>query len=231
MTAVDLLYDAGPSAIAAIAGLGIAAYTWSRHRTASVAVLLWVGAAIAVGRLPFFAGLPDWQDADRFGFVAFGTLAFTPAVLLLLAARCMPALRDLLERTPTSALVVTQAYRFAGVFLIVAYLRGQLPAEVGLVTGVLDTTVATTALLLARYLRGDDRRAPRLVTAWAVLGLVDFGWAMLVVVGSFLGLVSLTPAPVMMGNPPLLVISLFALPFGIFVSVYLMARMRRGRAA
>jgi hypothetical protein len=30
----------------------------------------------------------------------------------------------------------------------------------------------------------------------------------------------------MMGNPPLLVISLFALPFGIFIGVYLILRMR-----
>jgi hypothetical protein len=29
-----------------------------------------------------------------------------------------------------------------------------------------------------------------------------------------------------MGNPPLLVISLFALPFGIFIGVYLIFRMR-----
>jgi hypothetical protein len=37
---------------------------------------------------------------------------------------------------------------------------------------------------------------------------------------------SLSPAPVMMGNPPLLVISLFALPFGIFIGVCLILRMR-----
>lgn len=48
---------------------------------------------------------------------------------------------------------------------------------------------------------------------------------MLLVTASFLGLVALDPAPAMMGNPTLLVISLFALPFGIFVSVVLIARM------
>jgi hypothetical protein len=30
----------------------------------------------------------------------------------------------------------------------------------------------------------------------------------------------------MLGNPPLLVIALFALPFGIFIGVYLIIRMR-----
>ena len=46
------------------------------------------------------------------------------------------------------------------------------------------------------------------------------------VFASFLGVLNLDPDPVMMGNPPLLVISLFALPFGIFISVYVILRVR-----
>lgn len=226
MTWGDALYHVGPSAIAAVAGLAIAEYTWRRLRVASLVTLAWAGTAIVVGQVPFFAGSPGWQDSDRLGFVVFGVLAFGPAAALLLAAWRAPRVRELLERTPTSALVATQAYRLAGASLVLAYQRGQLPVQVGLVTGVLDLIVATTAILLAVHLRGDERRAPRLVTAWAALGLVDFAWAMLLVTASFLGLVALDPAPAAMGNPPLLVISLFALPFGIFVSVYLIARMR-----
>ncbi|MEY3495721.1 MAG: hypothetical protein RI921_1081, partial [Chloroflexota bacterium] len=52
-------------------------------------------------------------------------------------------MRGALELIPTSALVMTQVYRFGSLFLIVAYLGGQLPVEVGLVSGVLDTIVAT----------------------------------------------------------------------------------------
>jgi len=50
-------------------------------------------------------------------------------------------------------------------------------------------------------------------------------WAVSLITMSFLGFIQLTPAPVMMGNAPLLVLSLFAVPFGIFVSVYVVARM------
>ena len=50
-------------------------------------------------------------------------------------------------------------------------------------------------------------------------------WAVSLITMSFLGFIQLTPAPVMMGNAPLLVLSLFAVPFGIFVSVYVFSRM------
>ena len=63
--------------------------------------------------------------------------------------------------------------------------------------------------------------------AWASLAILDFAWATALITLSHWGLIDLNPAPVMMGNPPLVVISFFALPFGIFVSVYLIARMRR----
>jgi hypothetical protein len=85
--------------------------------------------------------------------------------------------------------------------------------------------VATTAIVLSVYLRGNETRAPRLIIAWAMLAIADFVWAVSLITVSFLGFVQLTPAPVMMGNAPLLVISLFAVPFGIFVSVYVVARM------
>jgi hypothetical protein len=87
--------------------------------------------------------------------------------------------------------------------------------------------VATTAIMLAGYLRGDDARAPRLVIAWAALAILDFGWAAVLITASFAGIITISPAPVMMGNPPLLIISLFALPLGIFISVHVIARMWR----
>lgn len=224
---MDTLYALGPTVLGLGAALAMAWYLWNRLRGASTVLLLWIVGAIALGQVPLFAGLPDWQDTDWSGFMIFGTLAFTPAALLLIAALKAKAVKEALEKIPTSALVATQAYRVGGVFLILAYLRGELPAEIGLVSGVMDVVVATTAVLLALALRRDESRYPRLVRAWAVLGLVDFGWASVMMFASFLGILDLTPDPVMMGNPPLSIISLFALPFGIFVSVYLILRLRK----
>ncbi len=223
---MDFVTAFGPTVLGLAAGLIIASYLWSRLRSASIAILVWVGIAVGVGQVTFFPGFPEWQPSDWLGFMVFGTLAFAPAGILLLIALRVKRAKDVLDAIPTSALVATQAYRIGGVFLLLAFMRGELPAEIGLVSGVLDLTVAVTAVALALFLRGREDQAPRLVIAWAILGLVDFGWAATALSLSFLGLWSLMPAPVMMGNPPLLVISLFALPFGIFIGVYLIIRMR-----
>ncbi|CAB4577666.1 MAG: hypothetical protein F2621_04295 [Actinobacteria bacterium] len=224
---MDTLYTFGPSVLGLVAALTIALYCWNRLRIATVILVGWITISLAVGQIPFFQGFPDWQESDWQGFNIFGTLAFAPAALLVIAALRVKRVKEALDKIPTSAFVVTQAYRFGGAFLIVAYLRGELPAEIGLVSGILDVIVATTAILLTFYLRGNESRSPRLVMAWAILALADFAWASMMLTLSFLGVLELSPAPVMMGNPPLLIISLFALPFGIFVSVYLIMRMRK----
>ena len=224
---LDTIYALGPTLFGFAAALAIAFYLWGRLRIASIIVLAWFVVAAAIGQVSLFTGFPEWQDGDWRGFLVFGTLAFLPAGLLLLAALRVTQVKTALADVPTSALVLTQAYRFGGVFLIMAFVRGELPAAVGLVTGVLDVIVASSAIAIGLYLRGDESRAPRLVMAWAVLALVDFGWATSMVFASFLGVLNLDPAPVMMGNPPLLIISLFALPFGIFISVYVILRVRR----
>lgn len=223
---METIYTIGPSVIAAVTILLIATYTWNTMRSASIVIVVWGVLAIAIGQYSFFAGVSQWQASDWIGFLFFGALTFTPAGLLLVATGRLPSLTHHLAQTPTSVLVMTQVYRFGGVFLIMAYARGQLPLSVGLVTGVVDVVVATTALVLSVYLRGHEMRAPRLVIAWATLAIADFVWAVSLITLSFLGFIQLTPAPVMMGNAPLLVISLFAVPFGIFVSVYVITRMR-----
>ena len=152
---MDLLYTFGPSVLGLAAALTIALYCWNRLRMASVIVIGWITIALAIGQIPFFQGFPDWQESDWQGFNAFG-----PAALLVIAALRVKRFKEALDKIPTSAFVATQAYRFGGAFLLVAYLRGELPAEIGVVSGILDVIVATTAILLALYLRGNESRWP-----------------------------------------------------------------------
>ena len=109
---------------------------------------------------------------------------------------------------------------------MVAYFSGDLPAEVGLVSGVMDVTIAFTAVLLANHVRKDESKSRTLVIAWSTLSLIDFAWATIVKSAAFFGLLQISPAPLALGNPPLLIISLFALPLGIFISFYLILRAR-----
>jgi len=226
---MDSVYSFGPTILGLISALAIAGYCWSRMRIASLAVLLWISAAILIGQFPIFPNRYANQAADWIPFLTFGTLAFAPSALLLIAALRVDKAKTAMADIPNSALVMTQAYRIGGIFLIMAYLRGDLPAEIGLVSGVLDVIVAISALALSLHLRGGESKSPRLVIAWAALSLMDFGWATLMKFASFFGFLELSPASMMLGNPPLLIISLFALPFGIFISVYVIVRMRKAR--
>jgi len=126
---MDMIYTIGPSVIAAITVLIIAAYTYT-VRSASIVTVVWGVLAIAMEQYSFFAGLSEWQASDWIGFLLFGALTFTPAGLLLVAVGRLPSLTHLLAQTPTSVLAMTQVYRFGGVFLIMAYALGQLPIPV-----------------------------------------------------------------------------------------------------
>lgn len=222
----EIFYNFGPTALGLVAALAITFYCWNRFRQASIAVLIWIIFAIVVSQFPIFSQNQDSNQMDFLGFVIFGTLAFTPAAVLLYLAYRVESVNEKLKNISVSALVLTQAYRVGGIFLILAYLQGDLSAEIGLVSGVLDVTIGITAVILAIYLKDDQYKAPRLVIAWAIVSLVDFSWATVMKFASFFGVIELDPAPIMLGNPPLLIISLFALPFGIFISVYLIVRLR-----
>ena len=222
---MEAFFTLGPSVLAVLTALAITLYSWNKLRFLSYITLVWVATCLVVGQINFFSPLFSWQSPDLLGFMIFGTLAFTPAGLLLYMSYRNAKFKKFLAKIPTSVLIATQIYRIGGVFLILAYTQGSLPWSVGLVSGVLDVIVAITAVLLAQYL-AQGNKVPKLVSAWACLSLLDFAWAILVISASFFGLVSVSPDLSAMGNPPLLIISLFAMPLSIFISVVVFMRMR-----
>lgn len=220
-------YTFGPYLLSFFSATCIALYTWNKLRALSTILVGWAIAALLAGQFSFFVGLPSWQKIDIIGFILFGTFAFTPAALLVIASLRVKTFKSFLDKTPLSLLVITQAYRIGGIFLILAYFRNLLPASIGLVSGILDVFVAISSLLLAVYLHFRQSYSPKIVIGWAVVSLLDFAWAALIIFLSFFGVISLNPPPIQMGNPPLAVISLFAMPFGIFISTYIIVRMLR----
>jgi len=220
-------YTFGPYLLAIFSATCIALYTWNKLRVLSFILVGWAIAAFLAGQFYFFAGLPSWQKSDVIGFMLFGTFAFAPAALMVIASLRVKTFKSFLDKTPLSLLVITQVYRIGGIFLILAYFRNLLPASIGLVSGILDVFVAITALLLAVYIHFRQSYSPKIVTGWAAVSLLDFAWATLIIFLSFFGVISLNPPPIQMGNPPLVVISLFAMPFGIFISTYVILLMLR----
>lgn len=224
---MDLFYIIGPTVIGFISAVSIAIYCWSRFRAASVTILIWFAVSLLISQIHFF---PDKEMSELealIRFMAFGTFAFGPAAILIFMAIKVDRFKSSLESIPTTALVLTQAYRVGGIFLILAFLKGDLPAEIGLVSGLMDITVAVSAVALAFMMRRNTFVSPRVVIAWALFSLLDFSWATIVKFASFFGALELSTSASMLGNPPLSIISLFALPLGIFVSVYVVMRARQ----
>ena len=223
----DVIYDFGPLVVGAVAAALIAAYLWSRSRVASLFMVVWFGLAAAIGQVSFFGGPLTWAESHALGFAAFGTFSFAPAVVLLIAGFRSERIRRFVTTIPTWALLLTQAYRVGGAFLIIAHLRGELPGEIGLVSGPLDLLVAASSVVLAVRARSHKTSSVRSSAIWSTVSLADFAWAIAVLQFSYLGVIELSPDPIMMGNPPLLVISLFALPLAIVVSVIVLVRAIR----
>lgn len=224
---MDVFYSFGPTAIGMIAAVSIATYCWNRFRGASKAILIWFAFALVFSQFAFFPEIETSELDGLIRFMAFGTLAFGPAAVLIFMMLKVSRFKSAMARIPTQALLMTQSYRIGGVFLILAFVYGDLPAEIGLASGVMDVTVAVTAVALAFVIQTSKVVPYRLVVSWALLSLLDFGWATIIKFATFFGLIELSTPASMLGNPPLSIISLFALPLGIFVSVYIAMRALR----
>jgi uncharacterized membrane-anchored protein len=223
---MEFFYTFGPMVVGMFAAASIAIYCWKRVRVASLIILIWFAVSVIVSQFSFFPESTSSELEGLIRFVAFGSLAFGPAAVLIYLALRVKRFNSALEKIPTSAFVLTQSYRIGGVFLILAFLRGDLPAEIGLVSGVMDVTVAATAVALAFGLKKNKAISPRLIIVWATFSLLDFSWATIVKFLTFFGPLELSTSASMLGNPPLAIISLFALPLGIFVSVFVIIRSK-----
>jgi hypothetical protein len=104
---MELIYVFGPTSIGLIAALSISAYCWSRFRTASVVLMTWFALSVVVGQFAFY---PDDSNSDLeriIRFIAFGTLAFGPAAVLIFMSFKVDSFKSALSEIPTSALVLT----------------------------------------------------------------------------------------------------------------------------
>lgn len=223
---MDFFYAYGPIVIGMFAALTIAAYCWNKVPVASLAILTWFAVSAVVSQFTFFPESKTSNLEALIRFSTFGALTFGPAAVLIFMVLKVRSFQSAMKKISTSALVLTQSYRIGGVFLILAFLRGDLPFEIGLVSGIMDVTVAISAVALSFQIKTNKAVSPRLLITWATFSLVDFSWATAIKFATFFGVIELSTPTSMLGNPPLAIISLFALPFGTFVSVYVIIRSK-----
>ncbi len=214
-----------------ILGLGatvtalISMYSWNKLRTVSYLISIWFVLAVALGQVPYFQVIGEWQAGDLIGFAIFGTLLSIPLGALLFAWKKNTAFQNFLETIPTWLLVSTQSYRMVGLAFLIFYLQGVLPFEVGFVTGVFDILVALSAVTVAWLVYHKSTKEKPLVLVWCGFGLLDFALAFTIVGLSFFGLIQLVPEPTAMAMPPLTIISIFQVPLAMFIHIYLINRV------
>ena len=205
----------------------VSCYSWSRYRLFSYLVLIWFFVALGLAQIPYFQNDQSWTTGDWKGFLPFVSLLSIPVIALLFAWRKSQKFQAFLDQTPTWVFVLTQVYRLAGVTFLVYFFQDKLPWHVGLVSGTLDTVVAIGAIPVAYLVYKYGAKVNSLLVAWNVLGLLDFAISFTIVSLSFIGLISLSPEPTLLGMPPLTLISIFQVPLAIFIHIYLLSKITR----
>ena len=213
------------SSIACGIALAVAAYSWRRMRVVSLGVMAWCAAAWALSLHGFFQDSREWHTADVPGFLLFGTLMTLPLMVIAFGWYRSPTFRGFLEAIPIPTLIGTQAYRLAGVVFLWMYAEGLMPPEIGIVTGCADVFIGITALPLAWAVGKQIGGVRRLAIGWNLFGIADFLISVSMVSLSFIGALTLQPAPVSIGLHPLALISLFQLPLSIAIHLLALRRL------
>lgn len=212
-------------AIALTIAIAIALYSWRRSQTVAIVAIVWAIISLFTARIPFFQNLDRWTDGDLLGFIAFGSILTIPVMLFLIALSRSQSFQQFMNDTPSWVLTATQVYRLTGASFLWLYLRDLLPAEVGLVSGVLDIIVGITALPVAWTLSRGFPWSRNLAIAWNFVGMFDLTSSFTVVTLSIFGLLALDPAPTRLGSYPLSIVSVYQVAIAIFIHIYLLRRL------
>lgn len=210
--------------IAFLVAVAFSAYSWNRLRPVSYIIMGWFVVAFGFSRFSYFQSPTDWQEGDLIGLLAFSSLMTIPVICLIVAWQKSPRFKTFLRNIPTWLLVSSQVYRIGGALYLVGAIAGELPMATGLVNGVLDIVVSTSAILLGWLVFKNIAKVKNWILAWSALGLLDIMGGLIIVTFSFFGLVDFTPAPTLMGMAPITMVCIFQVPLAIFIQTYLIHR-------
>ncbi|MDF2963216.1 MAG: hypothetical protein K0S39_4951 [Paenibacillus sp.] len=222
MTSLDIIIPTAGLLIT----IASAIYTWNKLRPLSYVLICWFIIGFAISIAPFFSKSGSWSQGDGLGFLLFCTLPIIPVVGLLIAWKKSARFATFLSQTPVWVFVALQVYRIVGVSLIVLYVQKKLPFEIGFINGALDSLVAAGAVILGWLSYKKNRGSIRPLYVWNVVGLLDFVNAFTLFGLSYFSMINLTPAPTLMGMPPLTLLTMFQVPIAMFVHVYLFSRLQ-----
>jgi hypothetical protein len=216
---------------AALAGLRVAVgrADWEQSqraatlRTATVLLLLWFAAAVALSYAGAFRGTPHSQPTIEFGI-------FVPILIGVVWLWRSATANRLLDAVPQSWLVGLQFYRVLGAIFLLMYAQGRMPAAFALPAGAGDVAVGLLAPIVAvAYARGVSGRA-LLVVGWNLLGLLDLANAVttgFLTSPSPLQVLSLDAPNQLIGEYPLVLVPVFGVPLAVLMHVASLVKLGR----
>ena len=111
-------------------------------RTATVLLLFWFGAAVALSYAGTFRGTSSSPPTIGFGI-------FVPIIVGVVYLWRSAAAKRLLDAVPQSWLVGLQFYRVLGAIFLLMYAQGRMPAAFALPAGAGDVAVGLLAPVVA----------------------------------------------------------------------------------
>lgn len=191
----------------------------SLPRSPLVALSAWMLLAVAAGA----AGLMNVQQP-----LTIAASIFSLSGMVLLAARFVPAVRELTERVDVRWLMAAHAIRLPiGAAFLIMYSQGQLPGEFAVRGGIGDMLVGALVLILVLLPERTSRRRT-LFLAWNVVGFVDI--LLVVVTAQKILLFGDASTMSVMAELPWALIPLFVVPLVISTHLLLFKRLRRAAA-
>jgi hypothetical protein len=189
----------------------------------------WVATVVAVAAMGGFR--PGLLGPIPTPVLAVGALAAGSLVAWL----AWPAFRDALLSVPLAALVGINVFRIGGVFFLLLFADGRLPAPFAPSAGWGDIIIGISAVPIAAITASHRNVSRRMVTAWNALAALDLVVAVTLAFMSAPGtpyrVFAEGPGTAVMTTVPWILAATFLVPLYLLTHFTIAARLRSSRRA
>lgn len=219
---IDLLASIDLTASAAIA-ISVLAIGFGNQTNERIRIAIWLAAWYALVTLMAAFGVLTYPRG--LGTPGLGAAVAAPLVVLVVVVLRSASLRRAVREIPLAMLVGVHAIRILGVYFLVLYAQGRLPAPFAPLAGWGDTVTGLAAIPLAWWLARGETVARPLLWLWNSFGLLDLVTAIGLGAVSAPGpvqLITASPGTTMMTTLPWLIIPAFIVPLlaAIHLAIY-----------
>lgn len=187
-----------------------------------VVLILWLAVVTAAGLGNIFEHNPALTIL----------VPLVPTIILLSCYRLSSGLQKQLARLADSTLILFQSARVVGAVFILYAVMGLLPKWWGFLVGPWDLLIGLSAAVVAGRVREGLPGARTAAKVFNILGLADFGLAILLAFVALPGhfrMIAAEPSTMALGQFPLILITAFGVPLAIGAHLESLRRLQDQR--